>query len=200
MKWFFDMDNPVMSALSVMADLLVLNLLALLCSLPLVTAGAAFTALSSVCIRLVRREDRSLVKDYFRDFKANFKKSTLLWLILVAAAALLYFDYLAALAYVPPLRVGIFAIALILLAVAFYGFGLLSRYETALWPTLKNAVKLMIGFFPLTLLMLVFSVCFWLLCVRFFKFGSLVLLLLGLSLPAYVNAILLNSMFQKIEK
>ena len=57
MKWFFDMDNPVMRTLSMLADVIVLNLLTLLCSLPIVTAGAAITALNDACIRLVRLED-----------------------------------------------------------------------------------------------------------------------------------------------
>ena len=38
-KNLFSMENPVMQALGVACDLLVLNVLAALCSLPLVTAG-----------------------------------------------------------------------------------------------------------------------------------------------------------------
>lgn len=200
MKWFFDMDNPVMRALSIMADLLVLNLLTLLCSLPVITAGAALSALTEACLRLVRNEDSTLAKDYFRAFKANFKMGTLLWLLLLAAAAILYFDYLAALTFVPQLRAGIIAIALIVLAIAMYAFGLLTRYENSFLGTLKNAAKLAVGFFPRTVLMLVFAVSMWLLCIHFYKFGSLILLLLGLALPAYVCAIVLNDVFHKIEK
>ena len=45
MKWFFDMNNPVMRTLSTLADIVVLNLLTLLCALPVITGGAALTAL-----------------------------------------------------------------------------------------------------------------------------------------------------------
>ena len=112
MKWFFDMDNPVMRTLSMLADIVILNLLTLFCSLPIVTAGAAFTALNDACIRLVRMEDGELGRDYFRAFKANFKNGTLAWLLFLACAVLLYLDYLAALAYVPQMRAAIFALAL----------------------------------------------------------------------------------------
>ena len=105
MKWFFNMDNPVMRTLSMLADIVILNLLTLLCSLPIVTAGAAFTALNDACIRLVRMEDGELGRDYFRAFKANFKNGTLAWLLFLVCAVLLYLDYLAALAYVPQMRV-----------------------------------------------------------------------------------------------
>ena len=199
MKWFFDMNNPVMRTLSTLADIVILNLLTLLCSLPVVTGGAALAALNDACIRLVRGEDNELARDYFRAFKGNFKKATLAWLLFLLAAALLYIDYLAALAYVPPLRVGIFAIALIELAIAFYFFALLARYENTLKATFQNAVRLAIGFFPRTLIMVVFAVIFWLACFHWFNFGSLVLILVGLSLPVYLNAALLDGVFQKIE-
>ena len=45
MRWLFDMENPVMRALSTTADLIVLNLLTILCCLPVVTVGAALFAL-----------------------------------------------------------------------------------------------------------------------------------------------------------
>ena len=63
MKWFFDMDNPVMRTLSMLADIVILNLLTLFCSLPIITAGAAVTALNDACIRLVRMEDGELGRD-----------------------------------------------------------------------------------------------------------------------------------------
>ena len=65
-----------------------------------------------------------------------------LQLLLLAAAAILFFDYMAALTYVPPLRLGIAAIAVILLAFSLYAFALLSRYENTLGRTLKNAAVL----------------------------------------------------------
>ena len=101
MRRIFDMENPFMQALSVAADLLVLNALTLVCSLPLVTAGASFAALHDITGQIVRGEESYLVKPFFRSFAANWKKSTLLGLMLLAAAALLYFDYLAAAALAP---------------------------------------------------------------------------------------------------
>ena len=131
MKWFFDMDNPVMRTLSMLADIVILNLLTLFCSLPIVTAGAAFTALNDACIRLVRMEDGELGRDYFRAFKANFKNGTLAWLLFLACAVLLYLDYLAALAYVPQMRAAIFALSLILRSVQHFVYGR-SAYDRSL--------------------------------------------------------------------
>ena len=44
------MENPVMRALSTTADLIMLNLLTILCCLPVVTVGAALTALNTAAI------------------------------------------------------------------------------------------------------------------------------------------------------
>ena len=45
MRRLFDPDSPVMSALSSLMDFFVLSLLTLMCSLPVITAGAAWCAL-----------------------------------------------------------------------------------------------------------------------------------------------------------
>ncbi len=200
MRRLFDMENPFMRTLALICDLLVLNMLALICSLPAVTAGAAVTALNDVTIHIVRQEEGTgLLKPFFRSFAGNFKKGTLLWLLLLLAAALLYFDYLAALAYIPALRIGIAAIAVLLLAVSMYAFALLARYENTLFGTLKNAAVLMISYFPRTLCMVAAAVGFWVLCVRFYRIGAPLLLLFGLALPCYIFALLLNGVFKKLE-
>ena len=165
-----------MSGLSAAADLLVLNLLAILCSLPIFTIGAAVTALDDVCFRMIRQEGSSVVRGYFHAFRANFKRGILLGLLFLAAAALLYFDYLAALAYAPVFRVGIAAIAF--LCLAFFSY----------------------AFFPRTLLMLMFTVGFWLACITFIRLMAPVLFLFGISLPCYVSCMLLGEVFRKLEE
>ena len=65
--------------------------------------------------------------------------------------------------------------------------------------TLKNAVILAIGFFPRTLLMLMFTVGFWLACITFIRLMAPVLFLFGISLPCYVSCMLLGEVFRKLE-
>lgn len=199
MKRIFDSENPLMRALAVVADLLVLNLLTLLCCVPIFTIGAALTAMEDILIHMVRKEEGYIFKPFFRSFGGNLKKGSLLGVLFLVIAAVLYFDYLAAAAYIPVFRVGIVALGLIELAIVIYTFALLARYENTVWGTLKNAVTLAVGFFPRTLGMMAFSVVFWLLCVRFYQIGAPLLLLFGLSLPGYVTALLINGVFDKID-
>ena len=199
MRRIFDMENPFMRAMATACDLLALNLLTLVCCLPVITAGAAVAAMNDIAIHIVRQEESYIIRPFFRSFAANFQKGTLLWLLLLLAAALLALDYMAALAYIPALRAGVAAIAVLALAVSLYAFPLLARYENTLRGTLKNAAVLMVSYFPRTLCMVAASVGFWLLSVRFFRIGAPLLLLFGLSLPCYICALLLDGVFHTLD-
>ena len=54
---FFNLDSPVMNALNKMADLIWLNILTLICCIPVITIGASLTALNYVTLKLVRDEE-----------------------------------------------------------------------------------------------------------------------------------------------
>lgn len=200
MKWLFDMENPVMRSLSAAADLIVLNLLTLLCCLPVVTMGAALTALNAAAIKIVRGEETAPVKDYFRAFRENFKKGTGMGMLFLLIFAVLIADYLAAGRFVPILRPVIAAMALLILMLGQYAFALLARYENSIRGTLKNALLLAVGYFPRTLGMAVFTVALWLLAVQFLRYGAPILFLFGLSLPCYVVILLLQKVFDNLEK
>ena len=199
MRWFFDMENPVMRTLSVVADLMVLNLLTIACCLPVVTAGAALTAMNATVIKVVRGEESALVKDYFRAFRENFKKGSAMGLLFLLIFALLCADYLAAQTYIPALCPVVTAIALLVLMLGQYAFAMLARYENTLPRTLKNALLLAVGYFPRTLGMTVFAVGLWLLAIQFLRYGAPTLFLFGLSLPCYVCILLMRGIFAKLE-
>ena len=194
------MENPVMRALSTTADLIMLNLLTILCCLPVVTVGAALTALNTAAIKIVRGEETAPVKDYFRAFRVNFKKGTVLGLIFLLVFAVLIVDYLAAGNAVSILRPVIAAIALLVLMLGQYAFAMLARYENTLRGTLKNALLLSIGYFPRTLGMAVFAAALWLLAIQFLRYGAPILFLFGFSLPCYVTILLLQKVFDNLEK
>lgn len=199
LKKIFDANNPLMQLLSMAANLLMLNLLTLLCSLPIVTAGAAYAALNDLCIHIVRGEDTYILRPFFRSFRANFKRGTLLWLLVLLAAALVWLDFQLAETWIPPLRYPVLAVGLICLAVALYAFALLSRYDNRLGATLKNAAALAVAFFPRTAAVLVIQVGVWVGALSYLAVGLPLLLLFGLSLPCYLCALLFNGVFQQLD-
>ena len=94
MKKLFDIDNPVIAFLSRLADLIGLNFLFLICCLPVFTIGAAWTALYYVTVKMVRKEESYIWKDFFKSFRENFKQATLIWLINMLVLAIFAADML----------------------------------------------------------------------------------------------------------
>ena len=195
----FDLENPVMQALGAICDLLVLNLLTVLCCLPVVTAGAAFAALDGVLLGVVRGKEGPVVRGFFRLFRANLRRGIPLGLFFLAAALVLSVDYWAASVYAPPLRVPVIAAAIVAGAAALYAFALLARYENTVAGTLKNACSLAVAFFPKTLAMLLFTAGVWLVCLHFAQYALPVLMMFGFSLPAYVCMLLCDGVFRRID-
>lgn len=69
-----------------------LNILWLICSLPVITIGASTTALYYASLKVIREEESHCGKMFFHSFKENFKQATQLWLILLGAGLFLGAD------------------------------------------------------------------------------------------------------------
>ena len=85
----FAQDSSLMRFLTRIADLMILNLLFLVTSLPLVTIGAALTALNFTAMRIATGTDGPIVGDYLRSFRRNLRQASILWLLVVVVGAAL---------------------------------------------------------------------------------------------------------------
>ena len=81
-KWF-QYDSPLFTFLSRVADLMILNLLFLVFCIPVVTIGASATAMYTVLFRMADDSCSGTIAAFWNAFRANFKKSTLIFLILL---------------------------------------------------------------------------------------------------------------------
>ena len=93
MNRLFNIDNPVMQFLSKMFDLVVLNLIFILSCIPVITIGASISALYYVCLKMLRGEDPYIWQNYWKAFRQNFKQSTIVWLLFLAAVVILGMDF-----------------------------------------------------------------------------------------------------------
>lgn len=73
-------------------NLVMLNLLWILCSLPIITMGAATTALYYTLFQYQTNDEDAVLKPFFKGFAQNFKQATLLWLPMMAALLLMLFN------------------------------------------------------------------------------------------------------------
>lgn len=131
MNSFFNLDGPFYKWGTEVADVMILSILWLLCSVPLVTLGASTTALFYVYGKKVRGEDPYIVKMFFKSFKENFKPATLLTFILGVLWFSSYLYYKMLISGAAPLwlkGVGMFFI-LQVTVLTLYAFPILSRFH-----------------------------------------------------------------------
>ena len=88
----FSLENPIWKFIGNLADFFLLSCLWYLCCLPVVTAGAATTALYYVTLKMARGQEGQLIPAFFHSFKQNLKQATALWVGYLAVGILLVLD------------------------------------------------------------------------------------------------------------
>lgn len=202
MDRFFDANNPVMQFLSRIVDLAVLNLMTAACMIPIVTAGPAIAAMNNVLLHLVRRDETYVWKMFLTSFRQNLKQGIGLGLIFTAVFAVAGIE-LMMLHSIDAKSSTVFMIIITVIglgvfAVGIYAFALLARFENTVRGTLVNAASLALGHLPRTLGMLAvwaaWAALLWLL------HGILLLVLLyGLTIPAYLCVRIYDPIFRELE-
>lgn len=121
--------------------LVVLNLLFLLCCLPVVTIPAALAGMSRILMNLVREGTAFEWQDFFKEFKTDYLRRLLIWLPMgVITGLLLLFPGIPGGA---PLLLGLGILVFIaLLYVQSYWFPMMVLLDTSASACLKNAVIL----------------------------------------------------------
>ncbi len=201
------MDNIIVRALSRVFDLILLNLLWLACSLPVITIGASTTALYSVTLKMAADEEGYILRGFLEAFRRNWKQSTAVWLILLAAGAALGADFMIVRRL--PGTLGAVGMALAGAAAALYlietvfVFPLIAKFENTTFHMMKNAILIPAVRFPfMVLVMLTVGMCLALtfLNTATILVGAVIWSLIGMSLLAFANSFLLLGMFKPFMK
>ena len=150
MRWLFDIENPVMRYILKIFDCMCLSILWLVCCLPILTAGAATTALYATVYRYLRKDEGHLMRTFLGAFRENWKRSTFVWLVLLAAGILLGADmlvfrtmalqgqFLGKLYWVILLLIGVWITWLV------YAFAYCARFHGSVKDVLRGSALLML--------------------------------------------------------
>ena len=199
----FDYDSPLMSALTKIANLMILNLLMIACCIPVITAGAAITAMHYMCLKMVRNEESYIVKGYFKAFKESFKQATKVWLVLLVIVAILFGDFLiinhSNIQFPYWFHVVFYAMSIIALFEYIMVFPIMGKFENTTLQTMKNALIISIVKFPITLVMIAMNAVPIIITIYILQIFPFVLMF-GWSVPAYFGAKMLNKYFKKLEE
>lgn len=209
MRNTFLFDSPVMSFLNKLTNLVILNLCFFVSCIPIVTIGAAITALYSVNLRMVKGEESYVFSSYWKAFCSNFKKATIGWGIMALLLAVLLLDVYAV--QILEGGIGIFFTAVTLFFAVIYGilflyvFPYIGWFEDRLSVCFKNAF--MIGGSNIGYTITVFLITLAFLAVSVFDMEIMLRLLIvwivwivfGVALLNYIQSYFLRKVFSKYE-
>ncbi len=197
----FDLDSPFMRALTIIADLLWLNVLALVCCIPIITVGASMTAMHYMALKIVRNEENHITSSFFKAFKQNFKQSTILWLLMILAtivlAADVYIVYYQILDFPIVLEVVIVLVGIIILFTMTFIFPVQAKFDNPIGRTIKNSLFISILQFPKTIVMI--ALCLLVVVMLLSIYLLPIAVFFGISGPAFVFAAMYNKFFKKLE-
>lgn len=202
MSGFFSVDGGLYRFLSKFWDLVKLNFMWLLFSLPVVTIGASTVAAYSVAMKMVDDEEGYVARSFVSAFKANMKQGVLMGLIFLAATYAVYLDYeinrVSEEGSIILIVIGIVSV-FVYVAAMLYSFPLLARYENGIVATIQNSMEISRRYFGRTLLIVT------LLLVEYvvFHYNTVLLclgLLFGVSFAIFTVAAFSKRIFQELEK
>lgn len=186
-----------------LGQLIAMNLLWIVCSLPVITAGASTTALFYCTLKLHKDGDIRVLHDFFKSFKQNLRQSTVIWIALAAVGAILYMEK-EALTAMPGAMSQIFtyviwAAGICLITVALYIFPTVAAFENKTWVLVTNAfyfagkkLHYVLAVAVITTLPMMMT----LVDAKLFPVYLLIWLMVGFSLTAYADSCFLWKLFR----
>lgn len=153
----FSVDGGIYKFMTSLATIFKVNMLWLLCSLPIVTIGAATIAAYDVTLKMVDDEEGYVASQFFKAFKANLKKGIPLGMLNLVCIYIAWLDFslFEQLKDNPMilLVMGILAVAVFTLGFL-YAYPLQARYENTIFRTLENSFNISIRYFGRTVFLL----------------------------------------------
>lgn len=202
-----NLKRGIIKFLTIAGDLMALEALWFVCSLPIITIGPATSALFDITLRIANDEPVTVLKGFFMAFKKNFKQALIVGVFSIFVLVTLYADVMYILAIEGTLQKIYIVIAILvfamLLIIVTYGNGLLARYNNTLKGHIINAFKLAFVNPVQTILM-------WLVILApvfmFLFIPPIVLVYIGwfiilfaVSLPVYICSNILIQIFKRFE-
>lgn len=154
----FNMNSGFFKFVNRLLDVFFINLLWILCSLPVVTMGTATCAAFSVTLKMVDDEEGYIGKAFFKAFRQNLKQGTLMWFITVPCVYVLYLlwqiviksEDISAIAII-----GVILLTAIAISINLYSYPLIARYENSLRNIIKNSFGICLQYFVKTIILIV---------------------------------------------
>lgn len=199
---FFSPKSAGTRFLTSICNLIIVNLLFILSSIPVFTLGASVTSLYRITIAILAGDNPSVIKDYFKCFKENFLKATGLLLLYSAVTAFFVFElYMIRIMLDESYQWTSFIPIFFLVAVtasSFYAFPLLAWFDESFKQLLKNSILIALSNLPVTIMYIAISAGFAFLVYQFPTITMSIMVFMGFSTMALFYSIFLKRIFEKL--
>lgn len=199
----FNEDNMLNIALNKIGDVIVVNILFVICCLPVITIGPALTALYHCTLRFVKGNNPGTAKTFFKAFRQNFIQSLIIWLGILVLGIVLALNIRFLLhvnnSYSEILVYLSYALAVLLVIIFLYIFPVTAAFANSTKNLLKNAFLFAFMHFPSTLLIAVISIIPMYMTyqdVQYMPAYALCWCMFGFGLTAYINSLMFYKMFK----
>lgn len=194
MGGFFSSKNILFRAAERILDVCVLSLLWLVCSLPVLTAVPAASALYYSCVKCLRRGEKGPYVNFLRAFRDNLKTGIAASAVFLALGLLFaWFNFMLGQLAPPAARIAYLIIMLLPAGTLTCAPALLSRFDCTLRSLLRDAAHLTLRHLPGVLAGAVLNVLTALACIKYFFFMA------WLVLPA-LDALLVSLFLEPVLK
>lgn len=155
---FFGPDSGFYKFIQTLSQILLLNILWLITSLPIVTLGGATIAAHDICMKMLDGEDGHIAREFFSSFRRNFKNGIPYGILFLLCIYVVWLDFslFQQIEGNPIILLIMGMIAAFVFVLSFlFAFALQARYENSLIHTLKNSVDISVRYFVRTLTLLI---------------------------------------------
>ncbi len=205
---FLPMEGKAANTLEILTNLAILNILFLISCIPIVTIGAAVTALYDCVFKIQNNTEQYIIRDYIKSFRKNFKQATQIWAIASCIIAVLAFDISVYTMVTETAFVPLFVISIILCVTCFTGlcyvFPMIGYFQNTNKNMIINAYKMAVFYLPCTIpVVIVNGLPLYILLKKQEVFLSTVMIymLIGFGLAAFVSSVFLQFVFRRcVEK
>lgn len=201
----FKLNGKFFTFLGYLAAFITMNLLCILCCIPVVTAGPSICAMYYCMLKISRREDIHASREFFQSFRSNFKQGCILQLIVLLVGFVLFLDLKLSLsafgsgALFKVITVLLFMITFVFLLTLTMLYPVQAQFSDTITGTLKNAMLLAVSHLPSAFLMLLLNalpVILLVVWMNAFLFMVPFYVFFGFAVTCFLDCLILKKIFR----
>ncbi|MCJ1989884.1 conserved membrane hypothetical protein [Lactococcus piscium] len=197
MRGLFAIDGNIYNYMLKLYDLMVLNLLFIIASLPIVTVGAALTALYDVTLHMQVGTEKEMTGSFVKSFRKNGMQATKIWLTFLSFIAIA-FVVISLVNGHPVVLFPLLCLSVLVVGTLPYTFSLVATFENKTGIMMRNGLMLAIQHVPHMLLMLSVAGLLCLYLPIYQRWTLLPVLTLSFSLTAVVQSHFISGILVKL--